>query len=355
MIDPRPVVEAGAWVLGPALLLRVPAPPVAPHRVRPVAVVVPARDEEAAIATLLASLGPQLAPGDELVVVDDHSRDDTATVAAAAGATVVPAPDLPDGWTGKSWACASGAAATTAPLLVFLDADVTLAPDGLDRITGAVAEQGLVSVQPFHEMRRPYERLSLFFNLVAMMGTDAFGPMRRQTQPSGAFGPVLACTRVAYAGAGGHEAVRSSILDDVALARRFVDRDEPVRLFGGRGVASFRMYPGGFRQLAEGWTKNIASGAGSTRALTLLLVGWWITGCITAATGAVTHPAVYLAFAAQLWWLGRRVGRYGPVTAALYPACLLCFLAVFARSVALTVVRRRVSWKGRAIDLRDGR
>ena len=75
---------------------------------------------------------PQLRPGDELVVVDDHSSDGTADVAAAHGATVVAAPALPSGWVGKPHACWIGAGATTAPLLVFLDADVRPGPDLLD-------------------------------------------------------------------------------------------------------------------------------------------------------------------------------------------------------------------------------
>ena len=74
-----------------------PTGPAGPAGRGPVAIVVPARDEATALPHLLAPLMAQLRAGDELVVVDDHSTDDTATVAARLGASVVPAPELPAG------------------------------------------------------------------------------------------------------------------------------------------------------------------------------------------------------------------------------------------------------------------
>ena len=120
---------AVGWSLGWLLLWSnrpLPAPAAVDRP--PLAVVVPARDEAAALPRLLDPLAPQLGPADELVVVDDHSSDDTAAVARTAGARVVAAPPLPDGWVGKPHACATGAAATTAATLVFLDADVRPGP-----------------------------------------------------------------------------------------------------------------------------------------------------------------------------------------------------------------------------------
>ena len=71
-------------------------------------------------------------------MVDDDSADRTAAVAAAAGArVVVAARSRPEGWTGKAWACHTGAEATTGDLLLFLDADTVLAPDALDGLLAA--------------------------------------------------------------------------------------------------------------------------------------------------------------------------------------------------------------------------
>ena len=86
----------------------------------------------------------------------------TSSVARACGARVLPAPPLPAGWVGKPHACATGAAATSAPTLVFVDADVRPGPRLLDGLAAAVAGApgAVVSVQPWHDAERPGERLT---------------------------------------------------------------------------------------------------------------------------------------------------------------------------------------------------
>jgi 4,4'-diaponeurosporenoate glycosyltransferase len=234
---------------------------------------------------------------------------------------------------------------STAPTLLFLDADVTVEPGGLDRVLGAHAG-GLLSVQPFHITVRHYERLSLFFNVIAMMGSDAFTPLGPRLRPSGAFGPCLVTSRDDYDAVGGHAAVKSAVLDDVELAHCYLASGRPVSCRGGRGSLSFRMYPEGFRQLLEGWTKNFAGGAGKTRVVTLVLVVAWTSLCIQAPW--LGWP-VYAAVVVQLAWMARRIGRFGVLALVLFPIPLFAFLALFVRSVFLTVVRRRVMWKGREI------
>ena len=321
----------------------------------PCSIVVPARDEARTLPKLLASLAPQRRPDDEVIVVDDASTDGTAAVALEGGARVVVAPPLPGGWTGKNSACWTGAHAAGHDVLVFLDADTELLPGGLDRL---LADQrrhgGLLSVQPFHAVRRAYEQLSAFFNVVAMMGIDAFTPLSERRVPSGAFGPVLITHRADYERVGGHASVADQILDDVALARRYTDTGLQVTCLGGRGTVRFRMYPDGLRHLLEGWTKNFAGGAAGTRKLTLVLIAAWISLCIEAAWGLAASPAVatavvYLAVVIQLAWMLRRIGAFHPLTSLAYPIPLAFFLALFTRSIFDVYVRRRVTWKGREL------
>ena len=339
-------------------------------RATTVSVVVPARDEEATLPALLASVRSLGVA--EVVVVDDASRDATAAVAREGGAVVVPASPPPPGWTGKAWACHLGVGATSGGLLLFLDADTVLAPDALAGLLEVHGEHGgLVSVQPFHTVVRPYEQLSAYFNAMAVLASGAF--TRRPSGHPMAFGPCLLTSRTDYEAAGGHEAVRGEILDDVRLAAAYDAAGLPVRCAVGGDAVRMRSYPGGLRQLVDGWTKNFASGASAAARGPALGAALWISahhavavGLVLAVLAAATgwgdslawgHPVLWalawVGFALQLGSILRRVGSFRWWTWMLFPVCLLAFDLVFARSAALTVVRRSVRWRGREVDLRS--
>ena len=167
------------WILGWLLLWRLrPLPTTGTDSGRTtgraaVAVVVPARNEASSLPHLLPGLVAQMRPGDELVVVDDHSTDSTTEVAAHLGARVVCPPALPADWLGKPHACWTGTRSTTAPLLLFVDADVRPAPDLLDRVALAVSLHpgDVVSVQPWHDTGSWIEQASLLANVTALMGS----------------------------------------------------------------------------------------------------------------------------------------------------------------------------------------
>ncbi len=350
----------------------VPPGRVDPPARRPVSVVVPARDEEQSLPGLLDGLrASTLAPA-EVLVVDDGSRDRTGEVARAAGARVLPATEPPPGWTGKAWACQTGADRTTGELLLFLDADTVLAPDALDGLVQLHDEHGgLVSVQPHHRVGSASEQLSAYFNVVALMSSDAFTG-RPSSRPM-AFGPCLLTSRADHALVGGHAAVRGEILDDVRLARAYDRAGLPVTCaVGGRSVW-MRSYPGGLRQLLDGWTKNIASGAADAAPGASAATVLWICAHHAVAVGALLSlvgaavgrdlaagsaalwAACWVLLAAQLRSLLRRAGSFAWWTWLLFPLPLLAFDLVFARSALLTVVRRSVRWRGRPVDVGHAR
>ncbi len=358
------VVFGAGWVAGWLLLWRQrPLPPIAAledrhlQRRRAVAVVVPARNEERSIADVADLVRPQLRPGDELVVVDDHSDDDTARLADEHGARVLMVAP-PTGWLGKPYACWQGAQATTAPILLFLDADVRPAQDLLARVAAEVerAPGAVISIQPWHRTERWYEQASVLFNVVALMGSGAFTAGRRCRPAQVAFGPVLGLERTTYDRIGGHAAVRAMHTEDIGLARLAGG----ATLFTGGPDTSFRMYPGGPGELVAGWTRSIATGLGATRWLTAIATFWWIAalagGWLAAGwptNAPLASAAVYTACAAQCWVLGRRAGSFGLGTALLYPVTVVVFVVVVVRSVVIRLSRRQVWWKGRRVDARS--
>jgi 4,4'-diaponeurosporenoate glycosyltransferase len=339
------------WACGWSLLWRPRRLPRGGTERQAVAVVVPARDEAHIVGGLVAALQRQRRAGDQVVVVDDHSTDGTADVVVRSGGSVAAAPPLPAGWSGKPHACHAGAAATSAPVLVFVDADVTPSPTLLDDLAAALsaAPGELVSVQPWHVpargWRHGFEQLSLIFNVVALMGSGAFSVLGPARSGRLAFGPVLACDRSAYDSIGGHGAsqVRGAILEDIAMARLFPQR----QLFVGSSAGpTFRMYPGGRRAMIEGWTKGIAIGAAAaprwaaagTAAWIASLAGGWVVSCWFAVATVV-----------QLAVLARRAGRFAPWVIVLFPVATALFVVVVLRSMIVRRTGGRVTWRGRSL------
>jgi 4,4'-diaponeurosporenoate glycosyltransferase len=340
------------WLCGWSMLWRVRPLPAAPARSGaarpPVSVVVPARDEEASLPALLASLTTGLGAGDELIVVDDHSTDATAALAAAGGARVIAAPALPAGWAGKPHACHVGASHARHEVLVFLDADVSLVPGTVDALAHQLDlhPDELVSVQPHHRAVRAHEQASWLFNVLALMGAAASTPFGERVRTRVAFGPVIAIRRATYDAIGGHAHpdVRGAVLEDIALARR-VQRS---RLFAGtRHGASFRMYPRDLRQVVEGWTKGFGIGFDATPWWAVLATAAWVTSL---AGGVVTSPWFALASLVQLAVLVPRVGSFRWWAVVAYPLAVVLLVAVLARSLWRRRRGGTVTWKGRSLQ-----
>jgi 4,4'-diaponeurosporenoate glycosyltransferase len=302
-------------------------------------IVIPARNEARNLPVLLRSIAEQPIRPLEVIVVDDASTDRTAEVAGHCGATVIASLALPEGWRGKTWACHQGANAARGDLLLFVDADTWFEKNGLPRILAAY-QIGALSVGPFHAVGRPYEQLSAFFNLIMAAGTV----------PHGLFGQMLLVDRENYRRVGGHEAVKERILENFCLADQFRRAGIPVRSLMGQGVFAFRMYPNGFGELIEGWTKGFASGAARTPRWLLLLIVAWLTGMmlpVGSAPFSIWAVLLYMLFAAQLAVMFRQVGAFRWYAALLYPVPLVFYFVVFTWSMLRS--GRQVTWKGRDI------
>ena len=343
----EPVILSAATVLWAAGFLLIGRFRTFPRKskslpARSISVIIPARNEEHNLPILLQSLREQSPRPCEIIVVDDASTDRTAAVAREHGATVLAGCPLAEGWRGKTWACHQGAKIARGDWLLFVDADAWFESGGLACITSHFTG-GAFSAGPFHAVRRPYEDLSLFFNLAMTVGTV----------PGGLFGQMLLVDRESYQRVGGHEAVKDRILENLSLAGRFRAAGIEVRSVTGRGAISFRMYPGGLRELMDGWTKAFAAGAGQTRRATMGIVVAWMIGLMLAPIGWIVlgdetlWMVFYLCCAGQVGWFARRVGAFRRITALVYPLPLIFFFLVFARSALRS--GRQVNWKGRVI------
>ena len=353
------------WLLGFILLWRIPYPR---NRSLPdpppveVSIIIPARNEERNLARLLCSLKNQSFQPLEIIVVDDDSRDATAEVGRKAGCKVIPSSPLPEGWTGKPWVCWQGANLAKGNLFIFLDADTFLDPEGLAKIVSTYMEgKGLLTIQPYHRMERASERLSAVFNILTVAGMNTFTPWGEKVKPMGAFGPCNACSREDYFHIGGHQKVRGEVLESLGLGKQFLMANRKVRLFGGKGAISFRMYPEGIGSMIEGFSKGFGTGAKAMSPPILIMAICWITGgvgvirhflsslILTDSLSFLVSSGMYLLYAFQFHWMLRRLGNFGFLPALLFPIPLLFFIGVFGLSFLQIFLLGRVRWKGRVV------
>ena len=343
---------------GFSLIRRVPlCPPVQPHAPVHLSIVIPARDEEQNLPRLLASIADSSMRPAEVLVVDDSSTDDTAGIAQRFGARVLTSPQLPPGWTGKSWACHQGAQRATGDLLLFLDADTYFVPGGLDRVIACwLREQDrrvVLSVLPYHEMIATYEQLSLVFNLLMAAGAGGFGIIAAPRL----FGQSLLIGKETYFAAGGHAGVRGVVLENLRLAGVLRDSGARIVCFGGRGNLHMRMFPEGLQQMSESWAKAFIQGvADSGRSVLIPAIVWisalWSTALLVIAPRDYGRPAlgvVYLLLGLQLAWLARQLGSYRFLICLLYPLPLAYYCFIFGRSAAREAFGRKTVWRGREV------
>lgn len=312
---------------------------------RSMTVIVPARNEASNLPRLLDDLDAQHGVSLEIVVVDDDSTDGTSLAARRDGVRVVSAHGRPPGWNPKVWALATGAEHATGSVLVFVDADVRLAPTAMGSVMAQLERcRGLVSVAPHHATQRPIESLSAPWNLVTVAaGLDL------------AVGSLIAIDRCDYQRIGGHATRPSTIVDDIELARSARRHGLPTTLFTGEELVSVRSYPDGWRAIVDGWTKNTAAGASSTSPVAAIVVTAWTMALLSPLVYAVRRDVsgALLAWVVTGWHLRRSSSRVGDfdrrVVAIGSPLVGVFFAALTARSVWFRLRRRPVHWKDRLL------
>lgn len=340
------------------LIRRVPVcPPAAAPDACSFSIIIPARNEADNLPRLLQSIARSTTRPREILVVDDGSTDNTASIAQSLGAVVITSAPLPAGWTGKAWACHQGAQRATGEHLLFLDADTFFLDNGLDRLVARWLRERdtttVLSLLPYHAMSATYEQLSIFFNLLMAAGAGGFGLI---SEPK-LFGQSLFIDKKTYAAVGGHAAVRGFILENLNLAQLVRASGGRTVCLGGRGTLHMRMFPEGLGQMSDSWTKAFIHGAALSDGFVLAAAVVWISALWSTALllivphdyGRLALAVVYLLFSLQLVWLARQLGSYRWLTCLLYPLPLAYYCAVFGRSAARRALRRKTIWRGREV------
>ena len=365
------------------------APQLQPPQVQPLpetslTVVIPAYNEAENIALCLESVLSSTPPCVEwqVLVVDDESSDATAELAAAsaahlphtsAGFSLLSAGPRPAGerWVGKNWACTRGMEQVHSDWVLFIDADVQLQADALQRaLAQAISDQAdLLSLAP----RLTCGCLAEWMVQPIMASLLGLGfPIEAANDPASdvafAAGPFMLFRRSVYQRIGGHRALAAEVVEDLALARTIKAGGYRLRYLLGLDAVDLRMYAD-LAALWEGWTKNWCLGLDRDPAKALAAAGvvvvmfsipWLLLpvaiglllalppmqGCwlalLTAALVAVGQQLILRLWTRQqfqlpidYWWL---MGAGGLIVGAIGPV-----------SVWRTLTGQGWTWKGRSL------
>ncbi len=323
-----------------------------------VSIIVPARNEEVCLGDCLLSLVSQTGMTFEIIVVDDHSTDRTRQIAESfVGVRVISSDPLPEGWTGKNNAVVTGAREARGEWLLFTDADTVHLPGSLARALAEAKENSaeLLSYSP--------EQIAVTFWELATLPV-VFAELARQYPPAkvsdpaspvaAANGQYILIRRDTYEAVGGHAAVADRLLEDVALARAVKSAGRTIRFRYAADMVRTRMYRN-FRQLREGWTKNLAllfPRPGRLAAGLLMLWALVWAACLWSLIGATgrERPWWLMALTLSPMYLGSRLRKANftwdmEVLGALFGMPMFCYLLLRSKRAHH---KGSVSWKGRA-------
>ena len=357
--------------LVPALLffrnLRLYAAPPDPSVTESVSILIPARNEERSIGACVRAALLSRDLDFEIIVLNDHSEDQTATIVQHIADTdsrvrLVHSPPLPPGWCGKQFACSVLGQLATKSTLCFLDADVRLERHGVAAMIAALRRNAasLISGFPRQVTFTPAEQLLLPLMHFLLLGFLPLDRMRASMNPAfgAGCGQLFVADRDAYRVAGGHAAIRESRHDGIKLPRAFRRAGFKTDLCDATTVASCRMYHNS-REVLDGLVKNATEGLAAPKTIgpftVILALGQIVPALVLLCSWNARIPTIAVlcsALALASSYLLRIAAvfrfRQPAVAAILHPIAMVLLLAIQWLALLRLVLHVPASWKGRS-------
>jgi len=323
-----------------------------------VSILIPARDEEQDILNLLRSISDQEYQNYEVIILDDHSADNTLQVCQDYCSEnkrfqVFAGEVLPKDWLGKNFACSQLALAAKGKYLIFLDADEIIT-EGL--INNAIHRMklnrlSLLSLFTDQTMLTWGERLVVPLMHFVLLNLLPLRLVRLSKNPvfSAASGQFMMFEAENYRENLWHERVKNRVVEDIEIMKQVKGLGYRGEVLLANGYIYCRMYKS-FSEAVDGFSKNFLAGFNynvSGLFLYLLLV---VLGPI--AIASILSFELML-FALSLIILSRVMislasGQRVWQNILLHPVQLLCLVLISVLSVK-KYYTKTITWKGRTI------
>lgn len=359
----------GQWLRGMATLERLsPEPARSNTKTLPrLSVVVPARNEAAALRTSVLSLLAQSHPNCEVIVVNDRSEDDSAALLGALQVshpelTVITIDTLPAGWLGKNHALAQGAEQASGTWLLFTDADVHYHPGALEQLHQHVLAEELEHLVALPRIHTPGVAITALVSVFTLFFTLYGRPWRAkiagapEAVGAGAFSLM---TKQAYDAVGGMAAVAMRPDDDVRLGKRLKDHGARQDAVFATELLWLTWYEN-VCQALRGFHKNAFAALNYWPWLALTVIAWLLLTSVWPFVAVWTTSglsrwlwAVSVVMIAVLYWRNQRDSQVGWWYAFFHPLGTLAIVYAIAASMSLALWRGGIFWRGTFYSLAD--
>ncbi|MBN8207661.1 glycosyltransferase [Bacillus sp. NTK071] len=332
-----------------------------------VSILIPLRNEKGNVVNLVKSLKELTYPNLEIILLDDHSTDNTMellqmTTISDDRFTIMEGKELPAGWTGKVHACHQLSLESKGAYLLFIDADLRLAPGVVQSTLSLMKKRKAAMLTGFpsfpvklwlEKLLVPLQHFVVHFHL-------PLAPANWTTLPSftAAHGAFMMVKNEAYQTIGGHKGIYNTLLDDVDLTRTFKKHGYRAILANVTNYATCYMYHSNL-EVWKGFTKNLFPGLGRSRFLVSVLFCFYgifyvtplillIIGFYKLANGTLQLELFYpyLLTVLQKAWVDFRTKQVISLSFFM-PLSALAFMILLIHSMRIGLKGKGYVWKGR--------
>jgi chlorobactene glucosyltransferase len=361
----------------PLAELQSPTPDTKPLKV---SLLIPARNEERIIEQVVMASLNQDFRNVEVIVLNDHSDDDTGTILDRLSSMhgprlrVIHGKERPIGWLGKPWACQQLGEAAAGDLFIFIDADTIPSPSLASSAASDFSTNGagLTTVWPEQILVGTWEKIIVplvYYTLLGFLVTDYTRrdprwmpkPLRSLFRPlfAAACGQCLAMPASLYRDIGGHSLVKADVVEDVGIARKVRSLGLPVRMYHGIETIRCRMYTS-HSEIFNGFRKNFLAGFGGNTALFVLSAVLHLVLFVLPPIALVINLAASNYNASILWLVAVLIPilqrlvlnhwmRWEMWTSITHLVGVLWFQYLGLVVLADKLFGRKVTWKGRNV------
>lgn len=331
-----------------------------------VSVCIPARNEEKSIAAALDSLSQSQHKNIEILVLDDHSEDETKSIVETKSLNdprirLIESEELPRGWNGKQHACFQLSNIASKGFLLFLDADVRLTPDAIERCIAFQSTSGspLISGFPRQQTMTLSEKIlipMMHYVLLCFLPIDL---MRKDKSPGFAAGcgQLFFAETATYRTLGGHSQIFASRHDGIQLPRAYRKAGHSTDLFDATDIATCRMYEN-VGQVQRGLLKNATEGIANAKLIvpfTILLLGGTLAAPAALIVACASQLSIWLiawfALLSLIAWIPRSVAairfHQSRLGAVLHPIAIVWFVSLQWIALIRSRLGYRILWRGR--------